>query len=448
MTMVRPCSTCARVSGRGSSAPPRMRPSPRSCDRSSHERSQLGSISSEPVSIAIVDRAAEDDWVRDRVRVDASTGHRRARRPTRRVLALVRDFGLGGLPADAFPPGRAAGDVVVKVAAVATRRSCCAAGRNAASRSYTRCAKPEGRPRRPAMTSIQGQASAEYAGLLALAAILGATLALIAGPPLVHAIRGALSGALSGTTRGSAPVVARAADVADLQSALLATDAAVTPDAALVALRSRHGDVRAREIADALVLDAARAAAPWLGRPRTYRAWLRLPDGPYEAPETDAATAMWRPRPLRPRSGGSRSPRNAARSPRISLTTRAPATSSSTASDSCPAAPCSGPGGLAANWLALLCAYRTHWTGRRGGGGHRAPALGCGRHPARGAGWGRRHRVARAPDVLARWARGSLAPRRPRRGARPAAARARLPPRRLPPTRRPRPEVIGEGFRA
>lgn len=138
------------------------------------------------------------------------------------------------------------------------------------------------------MTSIQGQASAEYAGLLALAAILGATLALIAGPPLVHAIRGAIAGALSVTTRGSAPAVAHAADIADLQAALLATDAAVTPDAALVALRSRHGDVRAREIADALVLAAARAAAPWLGRPRTYRAWLRLPDGPYEAPGNDA----------------------------------------------------------------------------------------------------------------------------------------------------------------
>ena len=138
------------------------------------------------------------------------------------------------------------------------------------------------------MTGIQGQASAEYAGLLALAALLGATLALIAGPPLVHAVRSALGAVLSGSARGPAPVAATAADIADLQSALLATDAALTPDAALVALARRHGEARAHEIADVLVLDAARAAAPWLGRPRTYRAWLRLGDGPYEHAEDEA----------------------------------------------------------------------------------------------------------------------------------------------------------------
>ena len=147
-------------------------------------------------------------------------------------------------------------------------------------------------------TSIQGQASAEYAGLLALAAVIGATLALIAGPTLVNAIRGALGAALSRVQQEPSPVVARAADIADLQSALLATDAAVTPDAALVALTRRHGEEQALEIARALVLDAAVAAVPWLGRPRTYRAWLRLGDGPYEPPgdadadhDTEAPTA-------------------------------------------------------------------------------------------------------------------------------------------------------------
>ena len=173
--------------------------------------------------------------------------------------------------------------------------------------------------------------------------------------------------------------------------------------------------------------------------------WRMARTGPLR---TTPAIATWRPRPLHPRSAGSRSPRNAARSPRISLITRAPATSSSTASDSCPAAPCSGPGGLEANWLALLCAYRDALDRRAAGA---RSSISCTRMRAtsrQGAGWGRRHRVARAPHVLARWARGSLAPRRPRRGARPAAARARLPPRRLPPPRRPRLEVIGEGFRA
>lgn len=137
------------------------------------------------------------------------------------------------------------------------------------------------------MTSIQGQASAEYAGLLAFAAVIGATLALIAGPPLVNAIRGALGAALAGSAQAPAPVVASAADIADLQSALLATEAAATPDAALVGLTRRHGEARAREIAHALVLEAALAAVPWLGRSRTYRAWL--PHGPYEPAAGEAA---------------------------------------------------------------------------------------------------------------------------------------------------------------
>lgn len=130
------------------------------------------------------------------------------------------------------------------------------------------------------MMPVSGQATAEYAGLLALAAVLGATLTLVAGPPLAHALRDAFAAALGSDKRRAVPV-ATAADIADVQSAMRADEAAVTPDAALMALARRGGPEHAREIADALVLAAARNAAPWLGTPRTYRAWRRLQDGPY-----------------------------------------------------------------------------------------------------------------------------------------------------------------------
>lgn len=52
------------------------------------------------------------------------------------------------------------------------------------------------------MTTAGGQASAEYAGLLGLAALLGATLALVVAPPLLGAVRDALAAALS---RGGSP---------------------------------------------------------------------------------------------------------------------------------------------------------------------------------------------------------------------------------------------------
>jgi hypothetical protein len=131
------------------------------------------------------------------------------------------------------------------------------------------------------MTGAHGQASAEYAGLLALAALLGAGLALIAGPPLLGAIRDALVAVLSGESRTPASERASAADIADVQSALVPGADALTPDAALLALGRRHGSAGADEIADALLLDAARIAAPWLGRPRIYRAWTQLAGAPY-----------------------------------------------------------------------------------------------------------------------------------------------------------------------
>ena len=74
-----------------------------------------GSIASEPGSIAIVDRAAEDEWVRDRLQATRALRLAELAGPPGAMLALARDLGLGGVPADAFPPGRAAGDVVVQV---------------------------------------------------------------------------------------------------------------------------------------------------------------------------------------------------------------------------------------------------------------------------------------------------------------------------------------------
>jgi hypothetical protein len=131
------------------------------------------------------------------------------------------------------------------------------------------------------MTGAQGQASAEYAALLAVAAVLGASLALIAGPPLASGLRSALAAALAASMGRSAPSAPTAADIADVQSALLPGEAAVTPDAALLALRRRHGREAAEALASAVLLGAARTAVPWLGTRRTYRAWVHVADGPY-----------------------------------------------------------------------------------------------------------------------------------------------------------------------
>jgi hypothetical protein len=131
------------------------------------------------------------------------------------------------------------------------------------------------------LTGAQGQASAEYAALLAVAVVLGASLALIAGPPLASGIRSALAAALATTMGRSAPTAVTAADLADVQSALLPGDAAVTPDAALLALERRHGREAAEALASSVLLGAARASVPWLGRRRTYRAWIHVADGPY-----------------------------------------------------------------------------------------------------------------------------------------------------------------------
>ena len=133
------------------------------------------------------------------------------------------------------------------------------------------------------MTGAQGQASVEFAGLLALAVVLGASVALIAGPPLAGAVRSALVAVLS---RASSPPAAAprvsAADIADIQAALLPGGDAQSPDAALLALERRHASDDAASVADAVLLDAARAAAPWLGAPRAYGAWTQLGSGPYE----------------------------------------------------------------------------------------------------------------------------------------------------------------------
>lgn len=149
-----------------------------------------------------------------------------------------------------------------------------------------------------------GQASVEYAGLLGLAAILGAALALTAGPSLAHALRDALVSALSRGAPGPTRVIVGAADIADVQAALLPGEDARTPDAALLALRRRHTGAQADEVASAVLLGTALATAPWLGASRTYRAWSAPDDGPYkpmatatgdrdvEQP-TGAPAAMW-----------------------------------------------------------------------------------------------------------------------------------------------------------
>ncbi len=85
-----------------------------------------------------------------------------------------------------------------------------------------------------------------------------------------------------------APVSVSAADVADVESALLPGGDAQTPDAALVGLGRRHGVAQAAEVAEQLLLGAARATTPWLGAGRRYRAWMHRDDGPYKS--VDAAT--------------------------------------------------------------------------------------------------------------------------------------------------------------
>ena len=127
-----------------------------------------------------------------------------------------------------------------------------------------------------------GQASVEYAGLLGIAAVLGAALALTAGPPVAGALRDAFASALSRGAAGSHQIVAGAADIADVQSALLPGEDARTPAAALVALGRRHAAAQADEVASAVLLGAALATAPWLGASRTYRAWSGRDDGPYK----------------------------------------------------------------------------------------------------------------------------------------------------------------------
>jgi hypothetical protein len=135
------------------------------------------------------------------------------------------------------------------------------------------------------VTAIGGQASAEYAGLLGLAALLGAMLALVAAPPLLGAVRDALAAALARSASVPAPVSVSAADVADVESALLPSEDAQTPDAALVRLRRRHGIAQAAEVAEQLLFGAARATTPWVGAGRRYRAWMHRDDGPYKSVE-------------------------------------------------------------------------------------------------------------------------------------------------------------------
>ena len=85
-----------------------------------------------------------------------------------------------------------------------------------------------------------------------------------------------------------AAVHASAADIADVQAALQPGEDALTPGAALLALGRRHGSGRGEEVADALLLEMARAAAPWLGGSRTYHRWTTFAGGPFDPVAADA----------------------------------------------------------------------------------------------------------------------------------------------------------------
>ena len=130
-----------------------------------------------------------------------------------------------------------------------------------------------------------------------LAAVLGASLALIAGPPLASGLRSVLACSPRQDASGRrAPAVVTAADIADVQSALLPGDAAVTPDAALLALERRHGREAAEALASSVLLGAARASVP-LARQRAGRI------APGSTSQTVHTSARARPR-ARPRCRG------------------------------------------------------------------------------------------------------------------------------------------------
>jgi hypothetical protein len=100
------------------------------------------------------------------------------------------------------------------------------------------------------------------------------------------------------------PLVATAADIADVQSALTGSASPLTPDAALLALGRRHGIADTNELADGILLATALRRAPALGAPITR--WLHPPvdhrtsgrgaegndDRDLETP-TGAPSAMW-----------------------------------------------------------------------------------------------------------------------------------------------------------
>jgi hypothetical protein len=135
--------------------------------------------------------------------------------------------------------------------------------------------------------------------------VIGSGLALIAGPPLVHAVRAGLASALAGASSPRrATLVATAADVADVQAALTTTGTAITPDAALLALGRRHDAGESRALADGILLADALRQIPALGgavtsRPHPqvdHRSAGRVPEGnddlDVETP-SGPATAAW-----------------------------------------------------------------------------------------------------------------------------------------------------------
>ena len=135
------CSTCARTCARASIAAAAdaafaatLRPL---VERALAARD---ASSTEPVDIAVVDRAAEDAWVRDRLHpgaparaaVELAAGRARLAHPGTRGR---RDLGdrRRRAPATAIPPGHAAGDVIVRSTRLPRATSCSAGGPGADS---------------------------------------------------------------------------------------------------------------------------------------------------------------------------------------------------------------------------------------------------------------------------------------------------------------------------
>ena len=264
------------------------RHSPRSCARSSLARSRRRSIEADAGRHRRSSTAAtEDAWLRDRFHPG--------------VLSRLEEFAveLAGQPGAVVSLMRDAGlepDEPRTASSPATPRatSSCGSTRHRATsscgavRERTRRSSPSARGSRSRggtapMTSAHGQASAEYAGLLALAALLGATLALDRRHRRCSARCATHSPRLLRVARHApAPRQRQRGRHRRRQSALLPGDDALTPDAALLALGAPARVAQAAEVAERCCSTRRARRRHGSGARRTYRAWMHRDDGPYE----------------------------------------------------------------------------------------------------------------------------------------------------------------------